>query len=139
MNKTQIVENGLSCACSGQQRVQRLSDDTPQTPPSQRSLSPDEPLSPSEGRGEPAGLQDEQDRRARSGTDRSADASPSHVLSPRGPPDSTVSHWAVSGPGVFVDNVQRSAGRGDGRRRPCLLYTSPSPRDQLSSRMPSSA
>ena len=26
-----------------------------------------------------------------------------------------------------------------GRSKPCLLYTSPSPRDQLSSRMPSSA
>ena len=123
MHKTQTVENGLSCAFSGQQRVQRLSEDTPQTPPSQQrragqGLLPDEPLSPSEGRGEPAGLQDGEDRTARSGTDHSADAAPSHVTSPRGPPDSSLSHWALSGPGVFVDNVQRSAGHGDGRRRP---------------------
>ena len=35
-------------------------------------------------------------------------------------------------------NVMRAGAKGDGRRA-CLLYTSPSPRDLSTSRMPSSA
>ena len=40
---------------------------------------------------------------------------------------------------VEVRDGSHKGGRGAGRMRDCLLYTSPSPRDQRGSRMPSSA
>src|SRR5665647_432784 len=39
----------------------------------------------------------------------------------------------------WIDNRRERPGSGPGEYKPCLLYTSPSPRDGLLSRMPSSA
>ena len=44
----------------------------------------------------------------------------------------------VGGKGLFVKELERSLLNGDAHIA-CLLYTSPSPRDTRSSRMPSSA
>ena len=44
---------------------------------------------------------------------------------------------AESGPGQNGDVPHQQ--QGPGRKGPCLLYTSPSPRDRQKSRMPSSA
>ena len=46
----------------------------------------------------------------------------------------------LSGVQLFVRGERGESGEGEGERaRSCLLYTSPSPRDQRGSRMPSSA
>ena len=53
--------------------------------------------------------------------------------------DDGIVHAALTGPNVKLHEQLESIERFAGTTHACLLYTSPSPRDQRGSRMPSSA
>ena len=61
------------------------------------------------------------------------------VLLPESQRDQVVGVWSLVDGGAAFDDVLDALLASGLSRLPCLLYTSPSPRDGLLSRMPSSA